>query len=254
MTDGAVVQHSFASFDGQRIVWRELGRGRPVVLLHGLFSHAEMNWLRFGEAAAVAAAGFRVILPDLRGHGGSAAPRDPGAYPPDVLSLDIEALIVHLGLTDFDLGGYSLGARTTVRLLARGMRPRRAVLAGMGLEGIVGSGERAAWFLNVIENRDSFDRGTAGWMAAQFMKTNNIDGEAVTQVLRAQLPTPLAIIDTIVTPTLVVCGADDHDNGSAPRLAAALPVARYVEVPGNHMSAVTMPELGTAIATFLRED
>ena len=242
---------TFASFDGRHIAWRELGTGRPVILLHGLFSHADMNWLRFGEAAAVAAAGFRVIMPDFRAHGASAAPHEPAAYPPDVLALDIEALVAHLGLTGFDLGGYSLGARTAVRLLARGMRPRRAVLGGMGLSGIVGSAQRSAWFLHVIANRDSFERGTPGWMAAQFMKTNHIDGDAVAHVLYAQLPTPVEVVRTLDVPALVVCGVDDHDNGSAPELAAALPEACYVEVPGNHMSAVTMPDLGAAIAVFL---
>ena len=48
----------------------------------------------------------------------SAAPHDPAAYPHDVLADDQMALIAHLGLTDFDLGGYSLGARTTARMLA----------------------------------------------------------------------------------------------------------------------------------------
>jgi pimeloyl-ACP methyl ester carboxylesterase len=63
--------------------------------------------------------------------------------------------------------------------------------------------------------------------------------------------TPDAVLDTIVQPVLVACGKDDDDNGSAPALADALPQARYVEVPGNHMSAVTKPELGQAIAGFL---
>jgi len=244
---------TFASFDGTSIAWREVGAGRPAVLLHGLFSHADMNWLRFGHAARIAAAGFRVILPDFRAHGASAAPHAPSAYPPDVLALDIEALVAHLGLNDFDLGGYSLGARTAVRLAARGMRPRRMVLGGMGLSGIIGSGERAAWFLNVIVNRDGFERGTPGWLAAQFMKTNGVDGVAVAEVLRAQLPTPLDVVRTLSTPTLVVCGVDDHDNGSAPELAAAMPRAHYTEVPGNHMSAVTLPDLGAAIVKFLLE-
>jgi pimeloyl-ACP methyl ester carboxylesterase len=246
-----MTQHHFASFDGARIAWTEIGEGRPLVLLHGLFSSADMNWIRFGTAATIAAAGFRVILPDLRAHGGSAAPHDAAAYPADVLALDAEALVAHLGLTDFDLGGYSLGARTNVRLLARGMRPRRAVLGGMGLEGIVQSGKRADWFLHVIANADSFERGSEGWFAAQFMKTNKIDGEAVAHVLRAQQVTPRPTLETLATPTLVVCGKDDQDNGSAPDLAGVLPAATYVEIPGNHMSAVTMPGFGTAIATYL---
>jgi pimeloyl-ACP methyl ester carboxylesterase len=52
-------------------------------------------------------------------------------------------------------------------------------------------------------------------------------------------------------PTLVLSGAEDQDNGSSEELARLLPDARYVEVPGNHMSAVTRPDLGRAIADFL---
>ena len=52
-------------------------------------------------------------------------------------------------------------------------------------------------------------------------------------------------------PTLVVWGSEDEDNGSAEELAAALPNATFKEVPGTHMSSVTKPELGEAIATFL---
>ena len=252
MSDGAV--HRFASFDGTESAWREQGTGRPVVLLHGLFSNAVMNWQRYGTAATVAAAGFRVILPDFRAHGDSAAPQDGAAYPPDVLALDVEALITHLGLTDFDLGGYSLGARTTVRLLARGMRPRRAVLGGMGLAGITGGAQRAAWFLNVIANAASFRPGSPEFFAAAFMKQNGIDGEAVAHVLRAQVTTSAAALGGIATPVLVACGRDDRDNGSAPDLAAALEDATYAEIPGNHMSAVTMPELGAAMAGWLAAD
>ena len=55
----------------------------------------------------------------------------------------------------------------------------------------------------------------------------------------------------IDTPALVLVGADDDDNGSAEALAAALPAGRYAVVPGNHMSAVTRPELSSAMAEFL---
>jgi pimeloyl-ACP methyl ester carboxylesterase len=54
-------------------------------------------------------------------------------------------------------------------------------------------------------------------------------------------------------PTLVVCGAEDEDNGSARELAEMLPDATYVEIPGTHMTSVTKPELGEAIARFLSQ-
>ncbi len=242
---------TFRSFDGQAIAWREVGAGHPVVLLHGLFSDANTNWIKFGAAATIAAAGFRVIMPDLRGHGDSAKPHDAAAYPPDVLSLDTAALVVHLGLGDYDLGGYSLGARTTVRCLARGMAPRRVVVGGMGLSGLLEVERRARWFLSVIADPDSFAPGSPGWTAVQFMRTNHIDQTAAAHVLRSQVATPRAALDTLTRPTLVVCGADDIDNGSAPDLAAALSSATYAKIPGTHMSSVTKPDFGRAIAAFL---
>lgn len=243
---------AFLSFDGVRIAWAELGEGRPILLLHGLFSNGATNWRKYGAAAEIAAAGYRVIMPDFRAHGDSAAPAEAAHYPPDVLAMDIEALVRHLDLGDFDLGGYSLGARTVVRLLARGLRPARAVLGGMGLAGLTGGTERAQWFLNVIANRDSVQPGTAEYGAAQFMKQNGIDAEAVAHVLRSQLATPDAVLQTLATPTLVICGEQDQDNGSAPDLAMVLPAASYLEIPGNHMSAVTKPDFGAAIAAWLQ--
>ncbi len=52
-------------------------------------------------------------------------------------------------------------------------------------------------------------------------------------------------------PTLVLIGSEDEDNGSARDLAERLPDATYREIPGTHMSCVTRPEMGEAIASFL---
>ena len=51
---------------------------------------------------------------DGRAHGLSAKPHEPEHYPVGILARDLRELVAHLGLTDFDLGGFSLGARTTV--------------------------------------------------------------------------------------------------------------------------------------------
>ena len=128
----------FEARDGVRLAWRAMGEGRPLVLLHGLFSSAEVNWIKFGTAARVAEAGYRVIMPDLRVHGSSDAPQGAEHYPADVLVDDLQDLVAHLDLADFDLGGFSLGARTSVRAVVAGMRPRRLILGGMGLAGLAG--------------------------------------------------------------------------------------------------------------------
>ena len=251
MTQAAPEPQFFNSFDGERIAWREIGEGRPVVLIHGYFSDARTNWIRYGHAAAIAAEGFRVIMPDLRAHGDSARPHDPAAYPPDALACDNLALVAHLGLTDYDLGGYSLGARTTSRMLASGATPRRVVFSGMGLDGLVNAERRAGHFRNILTRLGEHSRGSPEWMAEAFLKTTGGDPVALLGVIDTFVGTPREQVAGFDRPTLVVNGVDDDDNGSAADLAALLPDATYVEVPGNHMSAVTKPELGAAIAAFL---
>lgn len=222
-----------------------------MVLTHGYFSTAFVNWVKYGHAAKVAAAGFRVIMPDLRGHGESARPHDAASYPPDALMRDGMALIAHLGLSDYDLGGYSLGGRTVVRMLAGGAAPRRVVIAGMGLRGLTDTEGRGGYFRHVLTNLGSFERGSSEWMTEAFLKTTKGDPEALLRILDTFVDTPRATIAGFTQPTLVVSGEEDDDNGSAAELAALLPHGRLVEIPGNHMSAVTRPELGQAIADFL---
>jgi pimeloyl-ACP methyl ester carboxylesterase len=59
------------------------------------------------------------------------------------------------------------------------------------------------------------------------------------------------VLANIETPVGVICGMDDQDNGSAAALAETLPFGELIEIPGNHMSAVTKAELGIAIRDFL---
>ncbi|MFW2830259.1 alpha/beta fold hydrolase [Sphingomonas sp. ID0503] len=246
-----VSHHRYPGTDGVELAYHEVGEGRPVILIHGLFSSAEVNWIKYGHAARLATAGFRVIMPDLRAHGDSAKPHDASAYPPDVLADDGLALVEALGLTDYDLGGYSLGGRTTVRMLVKGATPRRAIFAGMGLTGILDPEGRSSFFKRVLDNLGHHERGSPAFFAEAFLKTTKSDPVALRHVLDTFVPTTSDELQGIDLPVLVVSGEDDHDNGSAPALAAALPDARFVAVPGNHMSAVTMPELGTAMLEHL---
>ena len=247
----SIATHHFMAPDNYELAWHELGEGRSVLLLHGLFSDADTNWIRFGHAAAIAGRGFRVIMPDLRAHGESARPHDPAAYPPDILAKDGLALIAHLGLDDYDLGGYSLGARTCVRMVASGAQPRRLIVSGMGLEGLLHTGARSAHFKAILTGLGTHARGSPEWMAEAFLKTTGGDPAALLPLLDSFVDTSEAELREIAMPTLVLSGADDRDNGSAEALAELLPDALYVGVPGNHMGAVTKPDLGFAIADFL---
>ena len=237
--------------DGVDLAYHEVGIGKPVVLLHGLFSDAMMNWIKFGHAERIASSGFRVIMPDLRAHGQSGRPHEAEHYPKGVLARDLRELVAHLGLNEFDLGGFSLGSRTTVEGIGEGLKPRRAILGGAGLEGLRNWERRKVFFLEAIDLFDTVSRGDPHWLSIQFMKSQKVDLVASRFLLESFEDTFMDWLKAFTMPTLVVCGSEDDDNGSAAELAAALPDATFREVPGTHMSSVTKSEFGEAIAEFL---
>ena len=247
--------HRFQSFDGVSLGYRTLcgpgGEGWPTLMLHGFLASAETNWFLPGIAAAVAATGRRVIAPDLRGHGRSDAPTDPAAWPRDVLAMDQEALIAHLNLKDYDLVGYSLGARTAVRMLVRGAGPRKLVLGGMGDSGLMAAGARAAMFEDSIRYGDAAQDPRAGRRVHAMMAAGGLKPEAMLGVLASFVATSADEIAAIDAPALVVAGQRDDDNGSVEGLAAMMADARAARVPGDHLSAVMEPGLAEAIVGFL---
>ena len=244
---------SFPGRDGVRLAYREIGAGRPLVLLHGLLGDATL-WLRHGQAETIAARGFRVIMPDFRGHGRSAKPYDAAAYPPDVLTDDGFALLEYLGLREYDLGGYSLGARIVVRMLVRGATPGRAVVAGQGLREVLGVGGGAGAFLRrVFAGLETFEPGSSEERAEQWLRSSGEDPVALLHVLDSVVATPVEPVGRIQVPTLVVTGADDGRAGSADELVAALPRGTRTVVPGDHSTAAATPELATAITNFLAD-
>jgi pimeloyl-ACP methyl ester carboxylesterase len=249
MSDAKV--HYWTASDEVQLAYHELGQGRSVVLLHGLFSDANMNWIKFGHAARIAAGGFRVIMPDLRAHGLSGRPHEPECYPQGILARDLRELIGHLALTEFDLGGFSLGSRTTVEGVGEGLRPGRAILGGAGLDGLRHWERRKHFFLDAIELFDGVERGDPHWLSIQFMNSQKVDRIASALLLQSFADTFMEWLQSFTMPTLIVCGSEDEDNGSAEKLAEVMPNAVFREVPGTHMSSVTKPEFGEAIAQFL---
>ncbi|MFL6734786.1 MAG: alpha/beta fold hydrolase [Sphingomicrobium sp.] len=248
----SVVIQRWTASDGTDLAFHEVGQGAPVLLLHGLFSSADMNWIKFGHAARIAAEGFRVIMPDLRAHGLSGKPHEPEAYPKNILVCDLVELVAHLRIDQFDLVGFSLGSRTVIEAIIGGLKPRKVVLSGTGLDVLSNWQRRSNFFLDAIEMFDSVPRGDPHWLSVQFMKSQKIDRVAAAHLLRTMenREDPAALKAALTMPALVVNGSEDEDNGSAPALAELIG-AQYVEVPGTHMSSVTKPELGEAIAHFL---
>ncbi len=105
--------------DGQhgqpvKIHYCDWGEGKPVILIHGWPSTAQMWEYQLAE---IAQAGFRAIAYDRRGFGHSSVPFR--AYDYDSLASDLNALIEALDLNDVTLVGFSMGGGEVVRYLSR---------------------------------------------------------------------------------------------------------------------------------------
>src|SRR5205085_5701228 len=81
--------------------------GDPVVLLHGF---PDSSWMWRNQIPALAAAGYRVIAPDLRGYGQSDKPEGTDAYRMPVVVADVDAIMRAVGVERADLVGHDWGA------------------------------------------------------------------------------------------------------------------------------------------------
>jgi pimeloyl-ACP methyl ester carboxylesterase len=102
------LRHGYAELDGVRLHYVESGEGPLVVLLHG-FPEFWYGWRN--QIDALAAAGFRVVAPDMRGYNLSSKPVGSGSYALALLAGDVRDLIAERGgqagalLAGHDWGG-----------------------------------------------------------------------------------------------------------------------------------------------------
>jgi pimeloyl-ACP methyl ester carboxylesterase len=96
-----------ASNEGVRIHYEVFGEGRPVILLHG-FPDSGRMWHH--QVTDLASAGFRVVVPDMRGYGASDKPTDVDAY--NILHLvgDVIAVLDDAGVERAHVVGHDWGA------------------------------------------------------------------------------------------------------------------------------------------------
>jgi len=114
--------------DGVGIEYEVTGEGRPVVLLHG-FPDSGRLWRH--QVTALAEAGFRVIVPDLRGYGLSDKPSEVEAYSLPLLAGDVMAVLADAGAERAHVVGHDWGAALAwaIASLAPGSVDHLAVLS-----------------------------------------------------------------------------------------------------------------------------
>jgi pimeloyl-ACP methyl ester carboxylesterase len=245
----------FASGDVE-IDYLDEGDGDPVVLVHGFASTKEVNWVHPGWVTTLTRDGRRVIALDNRGHGASDKLYDPSAYHSAIMADDVRALLDHLRIERADVMGYSMGARITAFLAVKHSgRVRSAILGGLGVRLVEGVGlpESIVDALEAPSLDDVSD--PTGRVFRMFADQTRSDLRALAACIRGSRQTlSRTEVAAIRVPVLVAVGTKDQVAGSAQELAALIPGARALDIPGrDHMLAVGDRVFKAGVIDFLNQ-
>jgi pimeloyl-ACP methyl ester carboxylesterase len=242
------------SHDGIELAYLDEGAGLPVLLIHGFASNAITNWVDPGWVKHLVREGYRVIAFDNRGHGASHKFHDPADYDRQLMADDARRLLDHLQIETAHVMGYSMGARITAALvLAHPERVRTAIFAGLGINMIHGlsGGADIAAALEAASLDDVTDANARTFRI--FADQTKSDRLALAACIRAtRQPMTAATVAQITRPVLVAVGTNDQVAGSGPALAALIPGAEVLDIPGrDHMRAVGDRVYKDGVAAFL---
>jgi pimeloyl-ACP methyl ester carboxylesterase len=238
------------------IAYLDEGEGEPIVLVHGFASTKETNWVAPGWIMTLRGAGRRVIALDNRGHGASSKLYDPAAYHSATMAEDVRALLDHLTIDRADVMGYSMGARITAFLAVNHpARVRSAIFGGLGIRLVDGVGlpESIAEALEAPSLRDVQDQ--TGHMFRSFAEQTRSDLRALAACIRGSRQTmSRADAAGIRTAVLVAVGTKDQVAGNGHELAALIPGAQVLDIPGrDHMLAVGDKVYKAGVIDFLNQ-
>lgn len=220
-----IPSHRIKSGDAEIFYWA-LGNGPPVVLLHPFPVHHEF-WLPVAEAISPR---YRLILPDLRGHGESSAGDGPATmdkHAADLKNIMDDADIGRAPLIGVSIGGY---------LLFEFWRKYRTRVAALGLCNTKAPADNPAARAGRLQAANEvLDRGTDPFFQSMLQKVfapstretrpdlvegalhmmRKMSPEDVAQVQRgmAQRPDSIETLKTIDVPTLLITGEEDLMTG-----------------------------------------
>ena len=226
----------------------------PVVLLHGFAASGDEDFIATGWPESLIAAGRSVEVVDLPGHGRSAGVSGDAATTAAVVATLAGVLTGFNAGDGVDLVGYSLGARLAWELPVATGRVRRLVLGGLSpFEPFaavdVDAGARAARDASAAADpgADPLVAMMAAMVSAPGRDTASL--LALMAGLGSQPFDPAAGLPAV--PTLIAAGADDVMTSGLEAVAATLPDAVFVRVPGDHRGALDSTAFRDAAIRFL---
>jgi pimeloyl-ACP methyl ester carboxylesterase len=254
------------------LAYDDYGPGPVVVLLHGFPLNRSM-WR--GQEAALGSA-YRLIAPDLRGHGETAAPEGVRVYPIDAMADDLIELLDELEIREpVVLGGLSMGGYVALSAVLRYPGRFRGLIL-MDTRAAADTPEAARnreTTASQVEATGKTDAVVEGMLAKLFSpvtrqrqphlidearaEMSKIPARAVAGALRgmAVRPDRTQELPGLALPSLVLVGADDvitpPDESRA--MVSDLPDARLAVIPeAGHLAPLENPEAcNRAILAFL---
>jgi pimeloyl-ACP methyl ester carboxylesterase len=243
--------------DGVEIYYEVHGSGPPLLLTHGYSSTSAM-W--HGQIEALSKH-HKLILWDMRGHGQSYYPADPGAYSEALTVADMAALLDEVGATSAIIGGLSLGGYMSLAFYrAHPQRVRALLIIDTG-PGFKKDDARQAWNKRAHETGERFEReGLAALKSAsrERSEVSHRDASGLARAARGMLTQRdarvIELLPGITVPSLIVVGADDTPFlAASDYMAAKIPAARKVVIPAaGHAVNIDQPQaFNDAVLPFL---
>jgi pimeloyl-ACP methyl ester carboxylesterase len=256
------------NINGIRVRYEDVGSGPALLLIHA-FPLTGAMWRPQVEALQGQA---RLIVPDLRGFGGSDAP--PGPYTMDQQADDLAALLDQVGVAQATLCGISMGGYIAMAFMRRHAARARALIladtkAGADSEEAKAGREANARLAESQGAAAIADKMIPGLVASQA-------GQGVRDELRAMIlantpggiagalrgmalrPDSTESLRAIAVPAVVIVGAEDGltPPAEASAIGVAIAGSHVVTLPGaGHLSSLEAPEVfTTALRVFLGEN
>lgn len=229
----------FFTFGDVRLRYRDVGRGEPLVLLHG-WSRSLNDWHPIADSLAST---HRVIALDWRGFGMSDKPAHPSRYGREMLD-DVVRLLDHLEMRQAHFIGHSMGATgAAVFAVRHPQRVRTLVLAAGAFRDSSSLARRFTRWIEDLEQERGMEWALAG---------NSRD--ALIATLKNGPPsTAHAEAAAVRVPTLAIVGSEDFQAEDTRQLAGWWPGVRVVIVEGaGHSNILARPEFLAAVRAHIQ--